>query len=140
MVSRTNGETMARLGATLHLAVDTTTGEILAHEMTPSAHHDGPELPGLLTQIEASLAVVCADGACALFNSHAAIRARGATPFVGEWIPRIHSCSSSLPPRKGAAISPPRGMKDPPPTRGEAVRRITEIGRTEWKKEAGYHR
>ena len=34
MVSRTNGETMARLGATLHLAVDTDTGHILAHTLT----------------------------------------------------------------------------------------------------------
>ena len=68
---------------------------------------------------------VCADGAYDAFTNHAAILSRGATPFVGEWIPRIHSCSSSLPPRKGAAISPPPGMKDPPPTRGEAVRRIT---------------
>jgi hypothetical protein len=116
----------AGLGAALHLAVDTTTGKILAHEMTPSEHHDGPELPGLLTQIEASLAVVCADGACDSFNSHAVNLARGATPVI--------------PLRKGAAISPPRGMKDQPPIRGEAVRRIIEIGRTEWKKEAGYHR
>jgi hypothetical protein len=121
----------AGLGAALHLAVDTTTGKILAHEMTPREHHDGPELPGLLTQIEASLAVVCADGVCAdgvcdSFNSHAVNLARGATPVI--------------PLRKGAAISPPRGMKDQPPIRGEAVRRIIEIGRTEWKKEAGYHR
>lgn len=123
---RQHGKGKRRVWRKLHLAVDTTTGEILAHEMTPSEHHDGPELPGLLTQIEASLAVVCADGAYDSFNSHAAILARGATPVI--------------PPRKGAAISPPRGMKDPPPTRGEAVRRITEIGRTEWKKEAGYHR
>lgn len=123
---RQHGKGKRRVWRKLHLAVDTTTGEILAHEMTPSEHHDGPELPGLLTQIEASLAGVCADGAYDSFNSHAAILARGATPVI--------------PPRKGAAISPPRGMKDPPPTRGEAVRRITEIGRTEWKKEAGYHR
>ena len=70
--------------------------------------------------------MVCADGDCDSFNSHAAILARGATPVN--------------PPRKGAAIRPPCGIKDPPPTRGEAVRRITEIGRTEWKKETGYHR
>ena len=31
-------------------------------------------------------------------------------------------------------------MKDPPPTRGEAVRRITEVGRKEWKKETSYHK
>jgi len=45
-----------------------------------------------------------------------------------------------IPPRKGAAISPPRGANDPPQTRGDAVRRIAETGRKEWKKETGYHK
>ena len=53
---------------------------------------------------------------------------------------RIHACSSSLPPRKGAAISPPPGMKHPPPTRNEAVRRIAEIGRKKWNNWTAYHR
>ena len=74
MVSRTNGETMARLGATLHLAVDTTTGEILAHELTPSERHDGPELPGLLAKVKGPVQAVCADGAYDALTNHAAMR------------------------------------------------------------------
>ena len=160
MVSRTNGETMARLGATLHAAVatttvdtttgDTPTGEVLAHDLTPSVHHDGPELPGLLAKLKGPVQAVCADGACDADHNHAAILARGATPivgatpFVGQWIPRIQPCCASLPPRKGAAISPPPGMKDPPPQlamrRGAAVRRIAGVGRKEWKKATRYHR
>ena len=112
----------------------------LAHDLTPGEHHDGPELPSLLAAVEGPIEAVCADGAYDSDRNHAAILARGATPFVGELIPRINSCSASLPPRKGAAISPPTGMKDPPPTRGEAVRRITEVGRKEWKKETSYHK
>jgi len=45
-----------------------------------------------------------------------------------------------IPPRKGAAISPPPRLKHPPPTRGAAVARIAEIGRKAWKQETGYHR
>jgi hypothetical protein len=113
-------------GGPVHLAVDTMTGEILAHELTPGEHHDGPELPGLLAAVGGPIQAVCADGAYDSFSNHAAILAREARPVI--------------PPRKGAAISPPRGMKDPPPTRGEAVRRIAEVGRKEWKKESGLNR
>ena len=45
-----------------------------------------------------------------------------------------------IPPRKGAAIRPPPGRPDVPPTRGAAVARIVEIGRKAWKKETHYHR
>ena len=99
------------------------TGEILAHELTPGGHHGGPELPGLPAAVGGAIEAVCADGAYDSFSNHGAILAREARPFVGEWIPRIQSCSSSLPPRKGATISPAPGMKDPPPPnsqRGEA--------------------
>ena len=40
------------MGAALHLAADPMTGEILAHDLTPSERHDGPELPGLLDAVE----------------------------------------------------------------------------------------
>ena len=121
-----HGKDKRRVWRKLHLAVDTMTGEILAHELTPSERHDGPELPGLLAAVAGPIEAVCADGAYDAFSNHAAILAREARPVI--------------PPRKGAAISPPRGMKDPPPTRGEAVRRIAEVGRKEWKKETGYHK
>ncbi len=47
---------------------------------------------------------------------------------------------SGHPQRKSAAITPPPGAKDPPPTRGAIVKRITEIGSKAYKHEAGYHR
>lgn len=122
---RVHGKDKRRVWRKLHLGVDTTTGEILAHELTPSERHDGPELPGLLAKIDGPVAAVYGDKAYDAFDNHAAILARGARPVI--------------PPRKGAAIRPPPKVKDPPPTRGEAVRRIAEIGRAEWKKETGYH-
>ena len=114
------------VGATLHLAVDTETGEILAHTLTGSDHHDGPELPGLLAKVKEPVAVVSADKGYDSFACHRAILAIGAHPVI--------------PPRTGAAIIPPPGEKDPPATRGDAVRRIHEIGVKPWKVEAGYHR
>ena len=115
-----------RVWRKLHLAVDTQTGEVLAHELTDGNAHDGPHLPGLLDQIEAELGAVSADKAYDSFEGHKAIIARMARPVI--------------PPRKGAAIRPPKHLKDPPKTRGQAVRRICEIGRKAWKVEAGYHR
>jgi len=106
--------------------VDEATGQVLAHKLTRSNVNDGPVLPELLAQVEGPLEQVSADKAYDSFGCHKAILAKGARPVI--------------PPRKGAAISPPPGAKDPPPTRGAIVRRITEIGSKPWKIEAGYHR
>jgi hypothetical protein len=66
----------------LHLAADTMTGEILAHDLTPSERHDGPELPGLLAAVEGPIEAASADGACDGFSNHAAVLAREARPVI----------------------------------------------------------
>jgi hypothetical protein len=123
---RQHGWSKRRLWRKLHLAVNEATGEVLAHKLTPSNVHDGPVLPALLAQIDGPLEQVSADKAYDSFGCHKAILAKDARPVI--------------PPRKGAAITPPPGAKDPPPTRGSIVKRITEIGSKAWKVEAGYHR
>jgi len=123
---RQHGWSKRRLWRKLHLAVDEATGEVLVHKLTPSNVHDGPVLPTLLAQIEGPLEQVSADKAYDSFGCHKAIHAKGARPVI--------------PPRKGAAITPSPGAKDPPQTRGAIVKRITEIGSRAWKIEAGYHR
>lgn len=123
---RTHGKDKRRVWRKLHLGVDTTTGEILAHALTPSETHDGTELEGLLAQVAGPIAAVYGDKAYDAFDIHHAILAREACPVI--------------PPRKGAAIHPPPRLRNPPPTRGQAVARIVEIGRKAWKQEAGYHR
>jgi IS5 family transposase len=123
---RVHGKAKRRVWRKLHLGVDALTGEILAHALTPSETHEGAELPGLLDAVEGPIAAVYGDKAYDAFDIHAAVLARGARPVI--------------PPRKGAAIRPPPGVKDPPPTRGAAVARIAEIGRAAWKQETGYHR
>ena len=123
---RTHGKGKRRVWRKLHLVVDTATGEILAHSLTPSSRHDSPEMPGLLDLVKEPVAVVCADKGYDSFDCHRAILARGARPVI--------------PPRAGAAITPEPKAKDAPKTRGDAVRRITEIGVKAWKVETGYHR
>ena len=123
---RVHGKGKRRVWRKLHLGVDTRTGELHAHALTPSEAPDGGELEGLLAAVEAPIAAVCADKAYDSFDSHAAILAHGARPVI--------------PPRMGAAIRPPPGRPDVPPTRGEAVARIAEVGRDAWKAETGYHR
>ena len=123
---RMHGPDKRRVWRKLHLAVDTRTGALHAHALTASEVHDGAELEGLLARSDAPIAAVCADKAYDSFDCHAAILARQARPVI--------------PPRKGAAIRPPPRRKDVPPTRGEAVARIAEVGRDAWKAETGYHR
>jgi hypothetical protein len=123
---RQHGWSKRRLWRKLHLAVNEATGEVLAHKLTPSNAHDGPALPGLLAQIDGPLEQVSADKAYDSFGCHKAILAKDARPVI--------------PPRKGAAITPPPGAKDPPLTRGAIVRRITGTGSKAWKVEANYHR
>jgi hypothetical protein len=123
---RQHGWSKRRLWRKLHLAVNEATGEVLAHKLTPRNAHDGPALPGLLAQIDGPLEQVSADKAYDSFGCHKAILAKDARPVI--------------PPRKGAAITPPPGAKDPPLTRGAIVRRITGTGSKAWKVEANYHR
>jgi len=99
---------------------------ILSHKLTLSNVHDGPVPPKLLAQIDGPLEQVSADKAYDSFGCHKAILAKGARPVI--------------PPRKGAAITPPPSIKEPPPTRGAIVKRIIAIGAKAWKIEAGYHR
>lgn len=123
---RVHGKAGRRVWRKLHLAVDTRTGELHAQALTPSEVHEAGELEGLLAGIQRPIAAVYADKAYDSFDCHATILAREAQPVI--------------PPRKGAAIRPPPGRKDVPPTRGAAVARIAEIGRDAWKAETGYHR
>jgi len=125
MEGRLLGFSKRRLWRQRPLAVDEATGMILSHKLTLSNVHDGPVLPELLAQIEAPLEQVSADKADDSFGGHEAILAKGATPVI--------------PPRKGAAITPPPGARDPPPTRRGIVRRISEIGSKAWKVEANDH-
>ena len=115
-----------RVWRKLHLGVDEQTNEILVHKLTENNVHDGPVLPDLLDQTDAMLDQVSADKAYDSFKCHSAIYKRGTRPVIE--------------PRKGASSKPPPGLIDLPPTRGQIVKCIHQIGRKEWKKQSNYHR
>jgi len=123
---RAHGVGKRRVWRKLHLGVDEQTNEILVHKLTKNNVHDGPVLPDLLEQTDVVLDQVSADKGYDSFRCHGAIYQRGARPVIE--------------PRKGASPVPPPGLNDPPPTRGQIVKRIHQVGRKEWKKESNYHR
>jgi hypothetical protein len=85
---RVHGKGKHRVWRKLHLAVDTTTGEIVAHALTPSKIHEATELEGLLAEVEGPIAAVYGDGAYDAFDIHA-----GARRAAGD--PAAQGCHSS---------------------------------------------
>lgn len=78
-----------------HLAVEATTGEIMASELTNNGVHDAGQVPVLLAQIQGEIASVMADGAYDGEPVYRAIQARQSEPP-----PLI-----IIPPRAGAVES-----------------------------------
>jgi len=111
----------------LHGAVDACTGEIAAHVLTEGHANDAPQAPGLLEQVEGSVATVTADGA---YDSdgvyQAADRQHGPAPDV------------IIPPRASAV--PSTGDPAARTQRDHHIRRIAEQGRMGWQRTSGYGR
>lgn len=106
----------------LHLLLDHTTHECVALSMTDKEILDRRELPGLLCEVEGEVAEVLGDGAYDFQGCYKAIHARGARAVI--------------PPQVRARVRAGAEFGD----RNAAVLRGREVGRDEWKQEAGYHR
>jgi hypothetical protein len=119
---RLHGKEKRRMWRKLHLLIDHTTHEALALSMTDKDTLDRRELPGLLSEVEGEVAEVLGDGAYDFQGCYKAIHARGARAVI--------------PPQVRARVRSGTEFGD----RNAAVLRGREVGRDEWKKEAGYHR
>jgi hypothetical protein len=119
---RLHGKEKRRTWRKFHLAVDHRTHEAVACSMSKQYVLDRRELPGLPREIEGEVAEVLGDGAYDFQDCYKAIHARGAR--------------SVIPPQKRARVRSGPEFCD----RNAAVLRGREVGRDEWKKEAGYHR
>jgi hypothetical protein len=119
---RLHGKEKRRTWRKLHLCIDHRTHECVALEMTDKDVLDRRELPGLLRGVEGEVAEVLGDGAYDFQDCYKAIRATGAR--------------SVIPPQVRARVRSGEEFRD----RNAAVLRGREVGRDEWKKEAGYHR
>jgi hypothetical protein len=109
----------------LHLAVDGE-GFLIAFELTGSGVDDASVGVAMIERIEAEIARFTADGAYDTRAIYAALHE------AGPPIPTI-----VLPPRKTASASMP--PDDILQQRDVAVARIAEVGRRQWRKEAGAH-
>lgn len=119
---RLHGQEQRRTWRKLHLCIDHRTHEAVSLSMTDKDVLDRRELPGLLRQVEGEMAEVLGDGAYDFQGCYEAIHARGAR--------------SVIPPQRRARVRSGPEFGD----RNAAVVRGREVGRDEWKKEAGYHR
>jgi Transposase DDE domain len=119
---RLHGKEKLRTWRKLHLAIDHRTQECVALSMTDKDTLDRRELAGLLAAVEGEVAEVLGDGAYDFQGCYKAIHARGARAVI--------------PPQVRARIRSGEEFEE----RNAAVLRGREVGRDEWKKEAGYHR
>ncbi len=119
---RLHGTEKRRTWRKLHLAVDHRTHEVVSLAMTDKYVLDRRAVPGLLSEVEGEVVEVLGDGAYDFHDCYTAIHARGALAVI--------------PPKKRARVrgGPEFGDRD------AAVLRGREVGREEWKREAGYHR
>jgi hypothetical protein len=121
-----HGERGRRTWRKLHLAVDATSGEILASELTTTEEGDAALVGPLLDRITGAIASVTADGA-----------------YDGE--PVYRAVAERQPDPPAAVIIPPRASAVPNPTadttpsqRDQHIRMIQDKGRLGWQKAVGY--
>jgi hypothetical protein len=119
---RLHGADKRRTWRKLHLMIDHRTQEAVACSMSEQYVLDRKELFGLLRGVEGEVAEVLGDGAYDFQDCYKVIRARVAR--------------SVIPPQRRARVRSGPEFRD----RNAAVLRGREVGRDEWKKEAGYHR
>jgi hypothetical protein len=119
---RLHGAEKRRTWRKLHLLIDHRTQEAVACSISEQYVLDRKELSGLLREVEREVVEVLGDGAYDFHDCYKVIHARGAR--------------SVIPPRARARVRGGPEFRD----RNAAVLRGREVGRDEWKKEAGYHR
>ncbi len=122
---RQHGVTKRRTWRKLHIGVDEATAEIVAAVATTNNVSDDEVLVDLLEQVEEDVAQVTADGAYDKRECYAAIKERKAQAVI--------------PPRRGARLWHQDESTGEQPARDENIRRISEAGRAQWKRESGYY-
>ena len=117
-----------RVRRKLPLAVNPSTGEILASELTSNEDGDASQVGPLLVQITGPITSVTADGAYDGKPVYQAVAERQPDPPLAVVIP----------PRSTAVLSP--AASTAPSQRDQRIRMIGDKGRMGWQKAAGYGR
>ena len=105
----------------LHLSVDGP-GVIVAHALTGGHVDDATTAVDLIDKVEGEVSCLAADAAYDTRGIYEAAGARGATVVI--------------PPTRTATVS---GRRPRSPARDRTIRQVQQVGRRQWKKDAGYH-
>jgi hypothetical protein len=124
---RQHGWSKRRTWRKLHLSVDVASGEVQAAMLSTAGVSDAEMVEPMLTQIEAPLECVAADGAYDKRSVYAILHARAPDADI------------TIPPRHNARIWQHGNTHAPPHPRDEAIRFMRVHGRQKWKAESGYH-
>jgi hypothetical protein len=109
----------------LHLAINPETQEIVAETLTENSSIDSSQAPALLAQVPSKIQSFRGDGAYDKWLVYESLAARGITPII--------------PPQKNAKIKRHGNALGPVLPRDATIRCIRKIGRSEWKRQVGYH-
>jgi len=109
----------------LHLAIDPATQEIVAETLTENSHIDSSQVPALFEQIATPVASFRGDGAYDKWLVYNTLAERDILPII--------------PPQKNAKIKRHGNATGPTLPRDVAIRAIRKSGRSEWKRQVGYH-
>jgi IS5 family transposase len=118
---RQHGYSKRRTWRKLHIGINEATGEIVAAVATTNDMADHEVIEDLLDQGDGDIEQVSGDGAYDKRNCYNAIGA--------------HEATAAIPPRKDAKIWQHGNSKKERLNRDENLRRIRQVGRSQWKKE-----
>jgi hypothetical protein len=127
-----HGESRCQVWKKLHIAIDATSLDIVAMDVTDSVRLDCNYLPGLIEQIDGPIGQITGDGAYDKQNCYETARQRGAKPV--------------FPPQHNAAVQRSKIKKNPALIpRDKLIIRLKSAPDKEeelriWKKENNYHR
>lgn len=129
---RQHGWVKRRLWRKLHVAVNVDSHEIEACELTDLGLQDGEGFSLLVSQIEKQIDDAACDGAYDQYSCYEEAE-RGSFRLITP--PHRNARTSKERPRNKKKASAGAVQK-----RDEAILKVRELGRKEWKKTTGYHR
>lgn len=126
VVRMRGGKSKQRTWRRIHIGMNPHTHMIEAVEMTENTITDAQGADALLKSVRAPISRLIADGAYDKQKVYDALMIKGTKEIL-------------IPPQWNARLKDP-SSKDPPHPRDMHIRRIQVVGKTQWKKEVGYHR
>lgn len=127
---RQHGTAKRRTWRKIHLAVDPSSGQIVASSLTTNGSDDASEVPSLLDQIKYPIDAFYGDGGYDKWK----VYRRLANPSHQDT-----PIEPVIAPRKDARIKQHGNFKRAPLPRDETIRAIRQLGRKQWKVQSGYH-